>query len=355
MSARSVAGLLLLACAAAGVVVLARSSEGVRTPAPPSAPPGGVASVPLAGPATCLPCHTQVVEEWRASMHAAAFTDPQVRAPDQSDNFTKAECIPCHAPAPLFEAGIQPDSRVLARIERRADGVDCLSCHGVGGGVAASRAGLSAPCAPVPRRELSTDAACQACHNQHQTHDEWRASPAFAAGVDCADCHMPHVARTGVEAGAPRTGASHRFLGGRDREFTLGGLQLGQRVAASELLVTLRNTFAGHNLPSDSRNRALDLAVTLFDRRGVALPAPVGDPREPGCEAGTARLRLRNPYRAAGQPSTQLPAGEVVELRVALPRSARRASIELFYKLQPWIPDAEAHWSWRQDLELPER
>lgn len=355
MSTRAVAGLVLLAGAAAAVLALARLADDGRTPAATGLPPIGAASVPLAGPATCLPCHAQVVDEWRASMHAVAFTDPQVRAPDQTDNFTKAECIPCHAPAPLFEAGIAPDSRVLARVERRADGVDCLSCHAVGAGVAASRPGLSGACGPQHRPELSSEAACAACHNQHQTHDEWRASPAAAAGIDCLDCHMPPADRTGTEAGAPRSGASHRFLGGRDREHALSGLAVEPRVEGAELSVTVRNVFAGHDLPTDSRNRALDLVVTLLDARGTALPPPAGEPREPGCETGTARLRFRNPYRASGQPSTQVPAGTAAELRVALPPEARRATVELFYKLQPWVPDREAHWTWREALDLPGR
>jgi len=320
-------------------------------PAPAGAPAGG--GLAPGGPSTCLPCHAQVVDEWRASMHAAAFTDPQVRAPGQSDNFTRAECIPCHAPAPIFAAGIEPGARVLARVERRADGVDCLACHALESGVAATRDGLAAPCAPRLRPELSTEAACAACHNQHQTHDEWRASPAFAAGIDCADCHMPHVERTGPEAGAPRRGSSHRFPGGRDREFALAGLELSARVEGRELVATLRNTFAGHNLPSDSRNRALDLVVTLFDARGAALPPPAGEPREPGCEAGFARVRYRNPYRASGQPSTQLPAGQASELRVPLPDGARRARVELAYKLQPLLSDREAHWTHGLDVELP--
>lgn len=352
MKPRTLAGVALLVACGVGLGLLARLPDAGAPVAPPAELPAA-AAIPLGGPTTCLPCHAQVVDEWRASMHAAAFTDPQVRAPDQSDNFSKSECIPCHAPAPIFTAGIAPDSRVLARVERRADGVDCLSCHAVDGGVAAARDGLSAPCAPRLRPELSSEAACYACHNQHQTHDEWRASPAFAAGIDCIDCHMPPVQRAEGEAGAPRPGASHRFHGGRDKQYALAGLALEARVEGAELVAVLRNTFAGHNLPSDSRNRALDLVVTLFDARGAALPAPEGEPREPGCESGTARRRFRNPYRASGQPSTQLPAGQSSELRVPLPPAARRARVELVYKLQPWIPDREAHWTHALEVELP--
>ncbi len=350
MSARAVTGLLLLAVVAAAVVLLGR---GGRDGATRGAPAGTLPILALGGPSTCLPCHAQVVDEWRASMHAVAFTDPQVRAPDQSDNFSKQECLPCHAPASIFVAGIERESRVLARVERRADGVDCLSCHELPDGVAASRPGLSGACRPIHRAELSSELSCQACHNQHQTHDEWRASPAAAAGQDCLSCHMPDVARTGDEAGAPRTGSSHRFLGGRDREYALSGLTLAAREGGRELVATLHNDFAGHNLPTDSRNRALDLVVTIFDARGAAVEKPAGEVREPGCGTGTARLRFRNPYRASGLPSTQLPAGQGAELRVPLPPGATRATVELFYKLEPWIEDREAHWTERLEVALP--
>ncbi|MHC5210116.1 MAG: multiheme c-type cytochrome [Planctomycetota bacterium] len=310
------------------------------------------------GPRTCLPCHAQVVAEWEASMHAAAFTDPQVRAPDQADNFSRQECLPCHAPAPIFEHGIAEGTRTLARVERRADGVDCLSCHALpGGGVAAGRAGLDAPCRPVYRPELSQHVQCASCHNQHNTHDEWLVSPAAARGEDCMTCHMQRVTRTDSEAGAPRAGRSHRFLGGRDREFALAGLELEHAFDASARTLTVRltNTFAGHNLPTDSRNRALDLVVTLLDARGRALAPGEQQPaqeREPGCEAGTARLRFRNPYRSAGKPSSQLPAGETATLSVEVPENAVRARVELLYRLQPFVTDAEAHWSLTEDVAL---
>ena len=218
--------------------------------------------------------------------------------------------------------------------------------------MAAARAGLTGACRPVQRVELGTQLSCQACHNQHNTHDEWRASPAAAAGKDCVTCHMSPVQRTGSEAGAPRTGASHRFLGGRDKEFAASGLTLGHRLEGRELVATLSNDFAGHNLPTDSRNRAMDLVVTVFDSHGAPVPPPAGDKREPGCETGTARARFRNPYRASGQASTQLPAGKTFELRVPLPDGASRAVIDLVYKLEPWIPDRDAHWALQQEVPL---
>ncbi len=317
--------------------------------------PGQQGSALTGAPSSCLPCHREVVDEWQLSMHSQAFTDPQVRAPDQSDNFRQTECIPCHAPRPVFEYGIQDETRVVARVQRRHDGVDCLSCHGLADGqVASTRPGLTGACQPTLKAELSTQALCAPCHNQHDLHDEWRASPAYEAGTACNDCHMPRVRREGPEAGAPRSGRSHRFLGGRDDQFAVAGLRLGHELRGRLLRVSLENTFAGHNLPSDSRNRALDLVVTLFDARGAPLPSLEGvGVRHPGGESGTARLRFRNPYRSSGEASTQLPAGETASLDLPLPEQAARARIEVFYKLQPWLSDLEAHWSHGMDVLLP--
>ena len=354
MIGRLVAAVVLLAVLATLLFVIGRDAD---APAPlVTGTVDATAAFVPGGPATCLPCHEQVVAEWRDSMHAAAFTDPQVRAPDQADDFRKTECLPCHAPRPLFEHGIEPGARVLARVERRADGVDCLACHGLpGGGVAAVRAGLDGPCRPSLAEALGTHLACAACHDQHDTHKEWLASPAAAAGRDCADCHMPRVNRGGAEAGAPRAGRSHRFPGGRDVDFAAAGFREETHLqpnadAPEQLVVTLVNEFAGHNLPTDSRNRALDLVVTLLDARGRPLPPPPGETREAWERDGTARMRFRNPYRSSGAPSTQLPAGESAVLTVDIPPAAVRAQVDVLYKLQPFLRDEDSHWRRRSEV-----
>lgn len=360
MNAKALVALLLLAGLGVALFVLPDApSDGGGDPSGPAStarPVDAPSDAPDGSPDSCAACHPAVVAEWRGSMHAAAFTDPQVRAPGQSDNFRKTECLPCHASAPVFAYGIEEGSRVLARSARRHDGIDCLSCHGLpGGGVAASRAGLSGACQPIFEERIASQALCAPCHNQHQTHDEWRVSPAAAAGRTCRDCHMERVVRDASAAGGPRSGRSHAFLGGRHKEFALAGLELTHAVDrdAGTLTARLTNTFAGHNLPTDSRNRGLDLVVTLLDQDGMELPAAEGlGDRYPGGETGTARLRFRNPYRSSGNPSTQIPAGETRELVVPLPDRARRALVELVYKLEPWLPDTEAHWRHTVELDL---
>ncbi|MFT7463786.1 MAG: hypothetical protein ACI9EF_002133 [Pseudohongiellaceae bacterium] len=356
MNPRALIGVALLGGVVAGLLWI---PDGGSADAPLATSAGNIAAPVYSSPSDCAECHPQVVAEWRESMHSQAFTDPQVRKPSQSDNFRKSECLPCHASAPVFAFGIEEDTRVLARAERRQDGIDCNSCHGLPeGGVAASRAGLNGPCLPTYRDTLSSPSLCAPCHNQHQTHDEWRVSPAAAAGQNCRDCHMTRLRREPPSAGAPRSGRSHKFLGGRNKDFALAGLSLTHKVdhEASTLTVTLVNEFAGHNLPSDSRNRALDLVVTVRDALGVEA-APIeglGD-RFPGGATGTARLRFRNPYRSSGKTTTQIPAGEQRELVVPFADNAQSASVELLYKLEPWIPDTEAFWNKTVDVDLSQQ
>ncbi len=353
MSARTIVAFVLLAALGTAIAVL--SSEPADPHTDHASDPVNV-SIPAAAfgsPTSCLPCHQAVYDEWAASTHAIAFTDPQVRAPGQADNFRKTECLPCHAPAPLFDQGVREGERVVARIERRADGVDCIACHKTPEGMAAARPGLTGACTPVFREEVSTHFMCAACHDQHLTHQEWLASPAFERGDDCMSCHMERVERSHTEVGGPRVGRSHRFLGGRDKDFALPGIDLSHRIdeADGTLVATIRNAFEGHHLLTDSRNRALDLVVTLYDGRGRPIPMAADAEIVDEQTEGTARLRFRNPYRSSGKTSTQIPAGESRELAVPI-GAARRARIALHYKLEPFIPDGEAHWSHTVDVDL---
>jgi len=340
MSRWRVAGaLVLLAGFAAGLLLLERSD---------AAP-----ALALETSATCRDCHADVFAEWETSFHAQAFTDPLVLASNQSDNFRREECIPCHAPAPVFEHGIGKLERVVERVTAREEGVDCLACHRAGdrvvGPARLAASSADAPCRPIGRTELASPALCAPCHNQHNTVDEWEASSFGAAGITCLDCHMQPVSRTSRD-GTTRTGRSHRFPGGHDaemlaRSFTLRTETRDAGDGGRVLVVSVTNSGAGHNFPADARHRALDLVVTLLQPDGVEVP-PRATPRPYGRERGTERRRFRNPYREEserlenrkryGRENTQIVAGETLTLEVPFdPRAVESARVELIYKLTP--------------------
>jgi nitrate/TMAO reductase-like tetraheme cytochrome c subunit len=319
---------------------------------------GAAAQVDLSTSDSCRPCHQEVWDEWSTSWHAQSFTDPLVLAKEQSNNFRNEQCLPCHAPSPIFETGLGKE-RAIERVSLRELGVDCLACHRshdrVVGPSGASAGAATAACAPAPTEALASPALCAPCHNQHNTVDEWEASSYAKAGVTCLDCHMQPVTRLRPD-GTTKHGRSHRFPGGHD----LATLQRAGMVEHSietaedggrQLKVKVTNSGAGHNYPADARHRALDLVVTLLQRDSVAVP-PRESGRGYGRERGTARRRFRNPYREEterltnlaryGRENTQITAGETVEFVVPFdPAVVTGARIELIYKLTPIQLDDE--------------
>lgn len=335
---RIVAAVVILGAAGAAILLLERTGP-ARTPAFESS-------------ASCQRCHADVWEEWQASMHAQAFTDPLVLAANQSNNFRNVDCIPCHAPAPVFEHGIGKLERVVERVTSREHGVDCLACHRafdhVVGPQPPAAGSAGAACRPSAQAELRSPALCAPCHNQHNTVDEWELTHFSKEGVGCGDCHMPPVERTGSD-GSRRNGRSHRMAGGHDLAMLAKAFELKSEVKEGAdgrrtLVVSVTNGGAGHNFPADARHRALDLVVTLIQPDGVEVPPREARPY--GRERGTARRRFRNPYREEterldnkekwGRENTQIVSGETLALEVPFEAgTVAEARVELIYKLTP--------------------
>ncbi len=293
----------------------------------------------------CKECHRQVWDEWKGSQHAFAYVNPLVRREDMADGFRKKDCIPCHAPRSVFEFGLGKSARVLQRDVNMADGVDCLSCHAIAGGVAATRAGLSGACIPTLRPELRTTDLCAPCHNQHNTVDEWEASAADLRGENCSGCHMPEVPRAAENGRPAYVGRSHASHGGKDMALLQSAPEVTWKIedaaTGPSLVVSVKNKGAAHNLPTDARHRALDLVITLTDAEGrlVGVEQNLGA----GEQGGTARMRFRNPYREEyGKVNTEIPSGETRSVTVPFTRGAATdAEIRLIYKRTPLVLDAE--------------
>ena len=343
---RIVTGLLLIALFAGALVYLGRD------PATAGAHGAVGATIDLSTSETCRACHQELFAEWEHSIHSQSFTDPLVLAKEQSNNFRKEECIPCHSPAPVFEHGIGKLERVVERVTAREQGVDCLSCHRanerVVGPAKLAASSATAACLPDGRAELASPALCAPCHNQHNTVDQWEESSFAKSGVTCLDCHMQPVARKNAD-GTTRPGRSHKFPGGHDPEmlakaYTLTTTTKPGTDGGKVLVVSVANSGCGHNFPADARHRALDIVVTLIQPDGVEVPPR--DARSYARERGTARRRFRNPYReeaeritnrdAWGRENTQILAGETLTLEVPYdPASVNAARVELIYKLTP--------------------
>lgn len=269
----------------------------------------------------CMECHAEVFAEWENSWHAQAWVDPDVRA--LSNDFANTDCIDCHAPRPIFESGL--GKRVLPRAARRSEGVDCIACHVLPeGGVAGTIDASSAACRPVAKRELARPEFCGACHNQHLTVDQWRASKYADQGISCVDCHMP------FRDGDPNRGRDHTCMGGHDIELVKSAVDLRARRDGKALIVEVENVGAGHSFPTDERSRASD--VFWRPKAGAGVPT----------QAWRHIYRFRSPYRhEVDLVDTWLPAHETWSGRVE-DVDPGTLEVAIFYKLSPYWIDANA-------------
>lgn len=297
---------------------------------------------------SCRSCHPDAFDEWRASRHATAYVDPEFRK--LSKDYRTEDCIPCHAPVPVLRTGLY--QRVLARYDRLEEGVGCHACHRGEHGFVGPFPYLTGACNPTVTEDLRSDGLCYGCHNQHKTHDQWRETPFFAKGVTCIGCHMPRRVRPTARGGRSRPGGHHGFRGMGDLAWSREAMHFkvslvegagaspqevepagaGEDPGASAgraLSIEVGNTGAGHNIPTDSRHKAVDLVLRVRDGGGTL----VRDERI---------ARFRDPYRDEPGENTQIPYGVTKRYRVSLAPAAGTARVLLLYKQNPFQPDGEA-------------
>ena len=253
-------------------------------------------------PRVCADCHRAIARQWRDSPHAQAWLGENFIA--ESKQYTKKECLPCHAPLPLLEQ--EPDRLPRLRAERRRDGVDCYACHQVG----CAQAG---PCnAPAPHATVSdggrlgTAGFCGRCHEQEykQHRQLYLKSVAEGTAKTCIACHMP-VAIARLTQGhllsrfhPRRIVGDHSFCAWTE-ELLRGVLEasplelLRTDGGAVEVAFTLTNRGAGHRIPTGKHGyRELRVRVRLLDAAGAILgmaeDSLLGDSEE-GLEPGKPR------------------------------------------------------------------
>jgi hypothetical protein len=267
----------------------------------------------------CRACHAEVYAEWQGSHHQVSFTNPEVKK--LSDDFRNKECQACHLPRPVFEVGL--GKRTLPRLTRPDEGVDCLTCHlGADGAILGRHPAPAAGCEPRAEPAFQGLELCASCHNQHQTTDQFRASSHAAGGGHCNDCHMPLATRGGTVG----RGRSHVFPGAHDEAMLARAATFEVARDGSELLLTVTNTGAAHNFPTEERHRAVDVVLRFVQHDGSATE--------------WSRLhRFRQPYRDEPGENTQLPAGAAIALRARIPEGAVRAQARLWYRLHPFATD----------------
>jgi len=307
------------------VALLGCGDEGKPRPEPPPKDGGAAEGPPGPSPAPvedltpafrtsreCGECHREIYEEWSSSFHGLAMEDPLFLEMAAESN--KEECIRCHAPVPLREAGFETP---VARTSLREDAVSCLSCHQRGGQVAGPFAGLSGACRPVQDPDqTNVMKICFPCHNQHDTGNEWllgpwspeASEPRVREARTCLDCHMPEVERPLVPGGPVRKGRRHTWPGGHSMEQLRRAAKIEVETEPLEgggtrFRVFVTNVGAGHAIPTDARHRSFDTYVKVWDARENLVLDPIQDAHESRAHLA----KFQKFYRGAGKRDTQIP------------------------------------------------
>ena len=231
---------------------------------------------------SCGKCHTEVLGEWKGTLHATAWEDPIFVA--SAGRPMKMECKPCHSPQPVLFTDLAMDwgYRPFLRDFNHADSVNCTSCHlRSDGTVAAKQDHPDAPCKPRRDPRLSSPVLCGTCHNPtHNANYEWEQSAARKAGIACSDCHSQVVYRTGAD-GKKKAGFSHVFPGGNDPAFVAKAIKTDCSVQGRELQVRVENRSA-HKFPGEVPTRIFMIRMQFWDGDGTLISEEVLSYRRPG-------------------------------------------------------------------------
>jgi len=284
---RAVLAVLLLAMAAAavsyGVLHWRQASRDAATAAfvqrhwahpiaPQGEPPRRFSATEASlAPQACGTCHISQWADWQTSLHSRTVGPGllwQLRTFDQANGNA---CLRCHAPL--------AEQRALTALERgwpnapasappayvppdlHLQGLVCAACHvrqhQRHGPVPQEGRPQPNPDLPhggyVAEPAFSDSRFCSTCHQfepdgrrvngklLQDTYEEWRNSPAAAAGQTCQTCHMPQ--RRHLWRGIHDSDTVARAL---HREITVRRLD-GQRIRVD---VALTNAGAGHYLPT---------------------------------------------------------------------------------------------------------
>ncbi len=274
----------------------------------------------------CATCHPEATAEHRQNTHGRAFSDEEVRL--ATARFSIDGCIPCHTPRPIFETGIgmNPKKR-LAHLE---EGNDCFSCHARKGYDLSTFNGSAHDCKEAFDERVGMVEACASCHKNHGTPYQWEnAAHGKLEGNTCVDCHMPKVVRPVAVGSPPRETRRHTFFASRSESQLRRAYSYRTRIDDNEFVVSIENKGAGHNFPTELKQRAVESVVIVRDLDGN--------------EVANSRVIHRDPYkRPYGlmlPVNTQIPSGATREHRVPLTIAAGTVETALYYKLYYPIED----------------
>ena len=270
--------------------------------AAPVAVPAKLATGKFNSARECGACHQAIYSRWAHSMHSNSYLDPVFRdalykAHYVSQGKAAPACLRCHSPT----TAETKDFYGTAEITR--EGVTCDFCHSIGalgtepGGGIRYQLDWTQKHGPYQKTEspahqvgyrpfFEKSEICAGCHDMatpdgtmvFATYSEWKASKYAEEGRQCHDCHMPRLSALSVKEGLKVKGHDiindHQLFGGHEPSQVRQAVTMriesltrdGDRVSA---VVALKNSGAGHYVPTGIPSRKLVLTVSARQRRRV--------------------------------------------------------------------------------------
>lgn len=324
---------------------------------------------PIAGTSdgACGDCHPMILEQWLGNAHGQAISNArfyslyngtslsgeQKVGRGYVDDFpgTAGNCAQCHAPGAGINAYLTVDMNNVR--DDMTAGIHCDYCHKIGGvylNPATDSVYPNAPGAqstrmlrppeddniffgpyddihdPDTRLPLISESAfCAPCHQFsmwgtpiYESYNEWLASPYAETGITCQDCHMPPngdaifaLPAVGGLEHPPETIPSHLQLGVTSEALLQNTVEMevDAQPTADGIMVTvaIRNTGAGHHIPTDHPGRHMILTVEALDEHGSHLTlidgseVPVWGGEQAG-QPGTAFAKILQDAMTGEQP-----------------------------------------------------
>lgn len=217
--------------------------------------------------ATCASCHPDQAAEWQHSRHGKAWTNAIFQREYKQQPLDW--CVHCHAPLKSQFDEVRRGGGALAD-----EGVTCAVCHVRGDKLLARRKHPASPHDTEVRADFGGPEFCAGCHQfnfplfgkdgqvsgysafpMQNTVAQFRAH-VVTRGADkearCGDCHA-------------RSRSGHSFPGAHDPGMLQKALAYSLCRSGSgdsgELVVTLRNQGAGHNVPTGDVHRHILLRL----------------------------------------------------------------------------------------------
>lgn len=262
----------------------------------------------------CSECHKNIYEAWKDSRHSISWTSKTYI--EASENRSKEKCLACHIPESV--TGEKPSPR----LDRRDEGIYCVSCHFVNGKMNGPY-DLVAPPHPTYRNpDYVNSRFCGSCHQK--TFKEWKET---RIEDTCQDCHMPRT-KSRLTQKLPlsllhkqKWVGNHKFLHG---DLTDKDILIETEFKEKFFNFFLLNKTVPHGVPTaDNGDPRLYLYITFFNEAGEQVD--------------------QNKWIIAPQQETALPFYKKMEYRYRLFEPVTQANISLKY--QPaWSKEKDLIW-----------